>query len=306
MKSLLHFSIFYTLVFLFSIQTSLFAQESCFTEGKLFYEFYYGKFDGSVDNIPFGTTNDVTFIQSGYVDHFDVQSLQRSVSPKGPNSKYGIRYTGFLDIPTSGKYKFFVESDDGVKLFIDNELVLDNDGNQPVGGGKEHSDNLKLSSGLHKITYLYYDAGSSQINSFQITGPGLSKQNIPSSMMLTSGAGARQIFNGDFQLNMFNRAWTVNPDGRAGWTTELNYPFHRAYLLSNSGTSDALLSQDISVEIGTENILSFDLGAITSFANNSTIEVLIDDQVLFTKTATEISTANGGDTSLLDASNKII
>jgi len=119
-------------------------------------------------------------------------------------------------------------------------------------------------------------------------------------MMLNSGAGASGIHNGDFQLNLFNRGWTTSPSDGSGWTTESKYPFYRAYLSSSSGTSKVSLAQEISVEPGTENKLSFDLGAITGFSNNSTIEVLIDGISFFIKTASEVSSSNGGNTSLTD------
>ena len=44
---------------------------------------------------------------------------------------FAIRYTGRFWIETAGRYRFRVLSDDGSKLWIDGELLVDNDGTHP-------------------------------------------------------------------------------------------------------------------------------------------------------------------------------
>ena len=46
-------------------------------------------------------------------------------SIKGENN-YSLRYSGSLTVPVAGKYWFYTISDDGVKLWIDNKLVINN------------------------------------------------------------------------------------------------------------------------------------------------------------------------------------
>ncbi len=41
---------------------------------------------------------------------------------------YALRFTGEIQIDQAGKYTFFTSSDDGSRLYIDNQLVVDNDG----------------------------------------------------------------------------------------------------------------------------------------------------------------------------------
>jgi beta-glucosidase len=40
--------------------------------------------------------------------------------------KYSIRWTGFITAPETREFTFYTASDDGVRLFIDNKLIIDN------------------------------------------------------------------------------------------------------------------------------------------------------------------------------------
>jgi|GEM_PF-3545693 len=67
--------------------------------------------------------------------------------------RYGLKYSGYIDIPSDGAYNFYLDSDDGSKLYIDGELVVDNDGS--------HASILKsgyigLKAGLHELEVIYF------------------------------------------------------------------------------------------------------------------------------------------------------
>ncbi|CAI8175355.1 MAG: PA14 domain-containing protein [Flavobacteriaceae bacterium] len=279
----------FLLTFLINYSSAL-AQYECYTEGSLYYEYFSKvKYDGTVDNIP-----EHNPLFTGTVDHFDVKKLQQQVHP-GVTTQYAIRYIGYLNIPTSGTYTFYILSDDGTKLFIDNELVIDNDGNSPVGG-HDKTASLFLEKGLHAIKYLYYDAGGNQINVFKMSGPGFMLKDIPSSFMLNSGAGIKAIQNGDFQKDLLTQGWDTNPSDGKGWSSESKAPFYRAHLYYKRGSTPAYMSQEISVQIGAENTLSFDLGAISKNKEDASIEILINDVAYFLMNSDQISDAAGGDT----------
>ena len=65
-------------------------------------------------------------------------------------------FSGFVEIPDEGHYTFFLESDDGSKLYIDGALVVDNDGNHPM---KEAHGAKPLTKGLHRIWIEYFNGG---------------------------------------------------------------------------------------------------------------------------------------------------
>ena len=66
---------------------------------------------------------------------------------------FAIDYKGRFWVDQPGSYRFFLKSDDGSKLFIDDKLVIDNDGTHApeiVFGG------AKLSFGIHTIRVSYF------------------------------------------------------------------------------------------------------------------------------------------------------
>jgi outer membrane protein OmpA-like peptidoglycan-associated protein len=73
---------------------------------------------------------------------------------------FGIVYNGVLEISESGQYTWRLASDDGSKLWIDNQLAIDNDG---VHGELSGESNLALEKGLHKIKIWYFQGPATEI-----------------------------------------------------------------------------------------------------------------------------------------------
>ncbi len=67
---------------------------------------------------------------------------------------FGQRYSGYLMINEDAVYQFITESDDGSKLFIDDQLIVENDGLHSL---KAASGSTALAKGLHKIEVHYFD-----------------------------------------------------------------------------------------------------------------------------------------------------
>ena len=75
---------------------------------------------------------------------------------KQREEKYALQFDGYIKIDKEAIYDFFTYSDDGSKLFIDDEEVVNNDGEH---GGVEASGRAALKKGYHKIKVVYFDAG---------------------------------------------------------------------------------------------------------------------------------------------------
>jgi outer membrane protein OmpA-like peptidoglycan-associated protein len=73
---------------------------------------------------------------------------------------FGIVYNGILEIAKAGQYTWRLSSDDGSKLWIDNQLVIDNDG---VHGESSAEANLVLEKGLHKVKIWYFQGPATEI-----------------------------------------------------------------------------------------------------------------------------------------------
>jgi hypothetical protein len=71
-----------------------------------------------------------------------------------PQDLFAVRWTGFLNVPTSGTYTIYVTADDGVRLWIDGNLAIDAWKVQPP---TEYSWTGSLSAGKHSIKIEYYE-----------------------------------------------------------------------------------------------------------------------------------------------------
>jgi hypothetical protein len=66
---------------------------------------------------------------------------------------FAIDYTGKFWIADPGMYTFSLLSDDGAKLYIDDQVVVDNDG---VHAPLEKTGEVQLAGGLHSIRLSYF------------------------------------------------------------------------------------------------------------------------------------------------------
>lgn len=133
----------------------------------------YQYFEGSFNS----TSNMVTKVQkgSGIVDGFSLQ-------PKKKEEDMGFRFSGFLAIPSDGEYTFSTRSDDGSRLYMDQKLVVENDG---IHGPTEQQGKATLKAGEHFITVEYFNSGGGNELKVTYQAQGLPKQPIPASALST-------------------------------------------------------------------------------------------------------------------------
>ncbi len=98
------------------------------------------------------------------------------LSPRLRDTNYFMRFTGFVNIPTNGTYTFYVNSDDGSKLWLDGALLVNNDGSHSA---QEGSGSTNLNTGMHALTLGFFQNTGSQVLDVSWAGPGFAKQVIP-------------------------------------------------------------------------------------------------------------------------------
>jgi hexosaminidase len=91
---------------------------------------------------------------------------------------FGITYTGLINIDEPGDYTFYLSSDDGSKLFINNKELINNDG---LHGNKEVSATLNLSKGKYPVRILYFESNDALSLKLEYKGPGIVRRIIPAS-----------------------------------------------------------------------------------------------------------------------------
>ncbi len=130
---------------------------------------YY--YEGDWDSLP--DFNTITPLKSIVVDDFTLE-------PRINNDHYGFSFEGMIEIKEDGVYDFYTESDDGSKLYIDDTLVVDNDG---LHGMKEEKSTVPLSKGFHKIEVKYFEKDGGDNLNIYFKAPGEQKKKVPASIL---------------------------------------------------------------------------------------------------------------------------
>jgi hexosaminidase len=82
---------------------------------------------------------------------------------------FGIIFTGYIKVDADGLYGFSTASDDGSTLYVDDNLVVDNDGKHPING---KAGAIALQKGYHRFSVKYFNTGSAGSLRVYITIPG--------------------------------------------------------------------------------------------------------------------------------------
>ena len=125
---------------------------------------------------PFMSVDDLAkskVLESGVAKDFSVDGAKVA-------DHFGYEFNTLLKIPVSGSYTISVASDDGTKLFLDGQQIIDNDGSHSVSIVEVK---VAMDAGFHRLKVLYFDDTESQDLEVGLVGGGLSYDNIPASML---------------------------------------------------------------------------------------------------------------------------
>ncbi|MVN23143.1 family 20 glycosylhydrolase [Mucilaginibacter arboris] len=95
--------------------------------------------------------DDAPVIDTGTIKSINVSAFKKN------NRVFGVIYQGNIRIDQDGNYNLGLTSDDGSQLYLDNELVVDNDGKHALF---QKSSLVPLLKGFHQIKIKYFDAGA--------------------------------------------------------------------------------------------------------------------------------------------------
>ncbi|MEX2214980.1 MAG: PA14 domain-containing protein [Phycisphaeraceae bacterium] len=108
------------------------------------------------------------------------------ISKGNGEDNFAFRFRGYIDIPRDGVYTFYTHSDDGSRLVIGRDLVVDND---RIQGGTEKAGSIELKKGLHAITASFFEAQGGEELDVRWEGPGINKQSVPARVLSHSKTG---------------------------------------------------------------------------------------------------------------------
>lgn len=136
--------------------------------------FQYGVYQGTYSSLP--NFNALTPVKTGHVNNI-------GLSISGFTTNYALKFSGYINIPTTGSYTFYTASDDGSKLYIggfaETNLVVNNNFAQ---GTTERSGTKTFTQGRYPIYITYFQGGGGQSLTASYAGPGITKRLMADSV----------------------------------------------------------------------------------------------------------------------------
>ena len=124
----------------------------------------YTLFKGSWDKMP-------DFVSLKPEETDSIASGQIDLAVRGDlSSDFGIVFDGIINAPEAGEFTFAVASDDGSQVFVDDQLVVDNDGIHAHG---EKKGKVTLIAGEHRLRLTYFERSGEESLEVSWSGPGL-------------------------------------------------------------------------------------------------------------------------------------
>jgi hypothetical protein len=115
---------------------------------------------------------------SGKIPYIYFEPTLANFATSGRNYDVGAVFSGFIQVPADGLYTFYLQSDDGSRLFIGTDTVVDNDFLHPL---IERSGSVGLKAGRHPIRVVYFDKGGEAGLIAGYAGPDIPRRVIPAS-----------------------------------------------------------------------------------------------------------------------------
>jgi len=101
--------------------------------------------------------------------------------PSSMADTFASRHTGQIRIATAGRYTFYLNSDDGSKLWLDDTLLINNDGLHEM---VEKSGTMTLTAGVHALRVEFFENEGTAGLVMSWAGPGIAKQVVPANVLL--------------------------------------------------------------------------------------------------------------------------
>ncbi len=110
---------------------------------------------------------------SGVLDIFRI--------PAGaPLTLFGLELSGLINIQTDGIYTFFCTNDDGLILYIDDEMIVNGD---LYHHGVVNEGSAALKAGMHEIKATFFQQLYRQGLNVSYEGPGVERKTIPEGVL---------------------------------------------------------------------------------------------------------------------------
>ncbi|MBM4114486.1 MAG: hypothetical protein FJ252_01260 [Phycisphaerae bacterium] len=132
------------------------------------------------------------------VERINYASSIETFAGSGREDNVGATFNGWIKIPTNGYWTLGLTSDDGSRLWIDDDLVVNNDG---LHGMLTVRGTRPLAAGKHRLRVEFFEAGGGAGLIMAWSGPGTTTTAIPSSALTRGGGFVPGDLDGDGVVN---------------------------------------------------------------------------------------------------------
>ncbi|VAX29570.1 Beta-hexosaminidase, partial [hydrothermal vent metagenome] len=131
---------------------------------------YYYKEDGIQDA---KHVKDYPTLDSGIMETFNVDAVK-------DERPFGYNFEGYIKVLETGVYEFSLEANDGAVLYINDQLIIDNDGGHRA---QKLFSKVGLKKGWHPIKLDYFQQGLAKSLTLTWEGPGVETQAVPKDVL---------------------------------------------------------------------------------------------------------------------------
>lgn len=128
-------------------------------EANIAYAYYEGSWGGMLPDF-----DALTPVSTGNAFEIHVDELQGR-----REDAFGAVFTGTIRVEEPGSWDFYTTSDDGSKLYVNGQQVVDNDGDH---GAVTKGGSISLEPGLHEIRVEYFENGGGETLTVAFRPPG--------------------------------------------------------------------------------------------------------------------------------------
>lgn len=115
---------------------------------------------------------------SDVLSQINIASTGGDFATSGRSDNVGAVFTSLLEVPQNGWYRLSIESDDGSRLWLGDDLVVDNDG---LHGMVDAGANIPLEAGKHRVRAEFFESGGGAGVIVRYAGPTVARQPVPAS-----------------------------------------------------------------------------------------------------------------------------
>ncbi len=128
--------------------------------------------NAEIDNVRLDAINSWTPLRVGHLPDFSNEI------PDGRSDWFAVMQRASLQVPVKGNYTFYLTSDDGSRLYLDGQELIDNDG---LHTSVTRQGTLELAAGPHELVVTYFNGPGSKSLDVAWEGPGKPRAKLTAS-----------------------------------------------------------------------------------------------------------------------------